>query len=134
MAAVAGFRRYYGRQASEKAQGRKPRAGYHRGMWHMFRQTPEGFREASSLFQQAMELDKDFAPAFAAYVHCFARNLLMGPDQGDREKAVKAARREIELDNSDSVGEPAGAIPRKWIRLWIHRSCIRPRRLMISSN
>ncbi len=80
---------------------------YHRGMWHMSRQTPEDLRVASSLFQQATELDGNFAPAHAAYAHCFTRIRLMGTDEGDRERALKSARRAIELDNSDATAHVA---------------------------
>ncbi len=83
---------------------------YHRGMWHMSRQTPEDLRVASSLFQQATDLDGNFAPAHAAYAHCFTRIRLMGTDEGDRERALKSARRAIELDNSDPTGHVALAL------------------------
>ncbi len=76
---------------------------YHRGMWHMSRQTSEDFREASSLFERAMELDRNFAPAHAAYAQCYARNYLMGSYEGDRDRALKAARHAVELDNEDSM-------------------------------
>ncbi len=80
---------------------------YHRGMWHMSRQTPEDFREASSLFQKAMDRDANFAPAHAAYAQCYMRNRLMGTDEGDRDRALKSARRAIELDNADPMGHLA---------------------------
>jgi len=80
---------------------------YHRGMWHMSRQTTEDFREASSLLHQAMEIDSNFAPAHAAYAQCYFRNQLMGSGGGNQEQALMAAQRAIELDNSDPMGHLA---------------------------
>ena len=77
---------------------------YHRGMWHMSRQTPEDLRAASSLFHEAMERDEKFAPAHAAYAQCYFRNRLLGTDEGDGDRALISARRAIELDPSDPMG------------------------------
>ena len=77
---------------------------YQRGMWHLYRFTPEDNVAAQALFQNAIGRDDDFAPAHAAlaYTHYLA-HLLDYPD-ADLAEGFAEARRAVALDGRDAFG------------------------------
>ncbi len=58
--------------------------------------------EARALFEKTMKLDPDFGPAYAAYADTFYYDALFGSREDNREKALKAAKRAVELDGDDA--------------------------------
>jgi TolB-like protein/Flp pilus assembly protein TadD len=79
---------------------------YQRGMWHLHRRSlgrmDEELLEARAQFEKAIELDPEFAPAYAAYAETIYFNSLFGFRDEDLETALKAARKAVELDSDDA--------------------------------
>ena len=79
---------------------------YQRGMWHLHRRTigrmDEELLEARALFEKAIDLDPEFAPAYAAYADTFYFNALFGFREEDRETALQAAKKAVDLDGDDA--------------------------------
>jgi adenylate cyclase len=75
---------------------------YQRGLsqWHKFRR--DELAEARNLFERAIELDPEFGAAYVGYACTSFSNTRVGFSTGDRDKALSAARRAIELDNEDA--------------------------------
>ena len=80
---------------------------YHRGMWLWQRNRKDEVAEARRLFERAMELDPNFGPAFAGYAITYFREMLIGFSERDREKALRAGRRAVELDDEDASAHTA---------------------------
>ena len=83
-----------------------------RGLWHVYRYTAEDNREAIALFERAIAMDPQFAPAHAAlgYAHYvgaiwgFAANV-----PASAQAAVGAASRATALDGRDAFARSAHA-------------------------
>lgn len=77
---------------------------YHRGLWHMFRFTPNDNATATQLFQQAVAKDPLFARAFAglSFTHFQAAFLRFSDDEkGHQNQARSFANKSLELDPLD---------------------------------
>jgi TolB-like protein/tetratricopeptide (TPR) repeat protein len=79
---------------------------YQHGMWHLHRRTRDGMKEellkARALFENAIKLDPEFGPAYAAYAVTFFYEALHGIREEDRETALQAAKKAVELDAGDA--------------------------------
>jgi len=79
---------------------------YQLGMWQLRRRTPDRMKdetlEARALFEQAMKLDPEFGPAYAAYADTFYYDALFGFRDEDLKTALQAARKAVELDSDDA--------------------------------
>ncbi len=75
---------------------------YYRGTWHLNRRTKEDLTEARRLFERATELDPNFAPAFVGIVTTYFHERIAGFIGQDSERAFRAARKAVELDEEDS--------------------------------
>ena len=74
---------------------------YHRGM-HLWQTMQKAeIAEARSLFKRTMALDPNFAPAYAGFAITYFQNVRLGYSEGDKEEAIKAARRAVALDGED---------------------------------
>jgi TolB-like protein len=73
-----------------------------RGMWLMQRGQKDEITEARGMFERAMELDPGYCRAFVGYVGTYAHGSILGFLEGDRDKALRAARRAVELDSEDA--------------------------------
>jgi len=62
----------------------------------------EELLEARALFEKATKLDPEFGPAYAAYAETFYYDALFGFREEDRETALQAAKKAIELDGNDA--------------------------------
>ena len=71
---------------------------YHQGMMHLYRRTGKDMEQARELFRKTMTLDREFAPAYAAYSRTYAFDLLFGFADGGRDDALRSARRAVDLD------------------------------------
>jgi len=97
----------------ERAVRREPRSldawdCVARGLWHMWRYTPEGNSSARLLFDRAIELDSHFAPAFSAlafshYLDAYFR-LTDTPARSVAEM-TRAAQKSVSLDDQDPWGQ-----------------------------
>ncbi len=79
---------------------------YQRGMWHLHRRTRDRMKEelleARALFENAIKIDPEFGPAYAAYAETFYYDALFGFREEDRETALRAAKKAVELDGDDA--------------------------------
>jgi adenylate cyclase len=79
-----------------------------RGFWHYWQLTQEGNSTARSLFQQAVELDPHFAPAFGALAAAHYNDVLFQwTDSPPRSVAAmaEAAQRSVALDDKYPLGQ-----------------------------
>jgi len=74
---------------------------YMKGRYFWNKRTDEGFIKAAEYFQQAVELDANYAPAYAGLADCY---LFGHPPRVSATKATAMAQRALELDNS--LAEP----------------------------
>ena len=77
---------------------------YQRGMWHLFRYTPEECKAAIAFLGRAVELDSGFAVATASlgYAHCVRILHGISPDSdGDIATALSLGRRAAKLDENE---------------------------------
>jgi TolB-like protein/DNA-binding winged helix-turn-helix (wHTH) protein len=84
-----------------------PPSAYHRGAWHMFQFTPEGYEEAEALFKRAAQLDPGSSRVFAglSFVHWQRAFLEIGRDrQAEIDQATEFARHALLLDPRDPQG------------------------------
>ncbi len=82
-------------------------SAYHRGAWHMFQFTREGYEEAETLFKRAAQLDPGASRVFAglSFVHWQRAFLEIGKDrQGEIDQATEFARHALLLDPRDPQG------------------------------
>jgi adenylate cyclase len=78
---------------------------YQRGLWHMAKANPDGNDQAKLFLQRAIELDRMFAPAYAAMAGaCMNDGLVFGTVslQDTAERTVEWARKAVELDPDDA--------------------------------
>ena len=79
---------------------------YQRGLWHLWSFTEENMTEARRLFQQAHQLDANFATAYSFESYSHYLDTMLGytetPDES-LELAYKAAKRALALDDHDPV-------------------------------
>jgi len=79
---------------------------YQRGLWHMYKETQRGNKEARRHFEQSIELSPEFAPAHAAlaYVLCF--DIINGYREISEdliEDAYWRAKKAMSLDERDAM-------------------------------
>jgi TolB-like protein/Flp pilus assembly protein TadD/predicted Ser/Thr protein kinase len=104
---------------SEKLRAVDPEAheAYLKGLYYWNKRTPEGLKRALQYFQQAIQKDPNYAPAYAglSYTYAFAAELGL-PSEGAREKQKVAALRAVELDDSlpEAHTALAGALQNEW--------------------
>ncbi len=82
-------------------------SAYHRGAWHMFQFTREGYEEAETLFKRAAQLDPGASRVFAglSFVHWQRAFLEIGKDrQAEIDQATEFARHALLLDPRDPQG------------------------------
>ncbi|MFQ5936766.1 MAG: BTAD domain-containing putative transcriptional regulator [Acidiferrobacterales bacterium] len=80
---------------------------YHQGLWHMYKFTVGGLAQAEALFERAIDLDPEFAPAYARLAYAHIQNVWYGPHESRDSylgQALTAAKRAVELDERDAVG------------------------------
>ena len=79
---------------------------YQRGRFHVFKLTPSEIQKGISNFQQAIEIDPNYALAYAGLADAY-RSLAVGSEMLPIElfpKAIAAARKAVELDDNLSDG------------------------------
>jgi adenylate cyclase len=111
-AIVAAVEPELGSAEQQRARRRPPESldawsAYQRGLWHVYRFNREDNAEALRLFDQAIGLDDQFAPAYAGRSFAyFSIAFLSYSDQRDEaiEQAYLAARRSVSLDDKDAFG------------------------------
>lgn len=77
---------------------------YQKGLWHLYRFKLDDLAAAKSLFEQAIELDKNFSQAYARLAYVYVQLAWYGsrPDRPERVNAALAhATRAVELDGKD---------------------------------
>ena len=74
---------------------------YQRGLWNLNRRNSDDIIEAARLFDQAMEMDPNFGPAFAGYAWAYRSDVIHGSGKLDAQKAKAAALRAVSLDRED---------------------------------
>jgi adenylate cyclase len=80
---------------------------YHRALHHYGRWTEEDNIEARRLFEQATELDPNFARAFAGISWTYSQSYLLGHSADARFEALRFGRQAVKLDDADSFGHTA---------------------------
>jgi len=79
---------------------------YQRGMWYLRQRTPDRMKEevleARALFEKTIKRDPEFGPAYAAYADTFYYDALFGSREEDRETALQAAKKAVDLDGDDA--------------------------------
>ena len=91
----------YERVKSEPTGNLDAWALFHRGIQHIFRRTRDDILQARGLFEQAIERDPSFASAHAGKAWTYAQDALLDISASDREVALRAAEKAIELDDRD---------------------------------
>jgi adenylate cyclase len=78
---------------------------YHRGMWHFAIGNRESSAIAKDFFQKAVDLDPNFAPAYAALAHVVHQSAtifyIISPDEAART-GEELARKALSLDPTDA--------------------------------
>jgi TolB-like protein/Tfp pilus assembly protein PilF len=80
---------------------------YQQGVWHMYRFTVEGLAEAKTLLERAIDLDENFAPAYARLSYVHIQHAWYGPHESRDDslrQALACAKRAITLDDRDALG------------------------------
>ena len=72
---------------------------YLKGQYFWNRYTVEGFEKGIEYFQQAIRIDKDYAPAYAGLADAYYSNLYLSPKEA-MPKAKDAAIKALELDDT----------------------------------
>ena len=104
-----------GKAEQQRATAKKPEnlgvwEVYQRGMWHLYQRTRDGLAEARRLFDAALALDSGFGPACSALVDAYYYEVVLGladSPADNRDKALHAARRAVELDPDDAAAHCA---------------------------
>jgi adenylate cyclase len=78
---------------------------YQRGLWHLWRYTNEAHAEAKRLFEAAIELDPDFAPAHSHLALCIFAGIFnnLGEPPEALPEARSAALRAIAIDEKEAI-------------------------------
>lgn len=79
----------------------KAHKAYLKGSYHLQKYTEEGMKKAIEYFQQAIELDSEFAPAYAGLTDAYSamRSIYLPPHEV-MPKAMAAAIKAVELDET----------------------------------
>ena len=94
-------------QAEQERAKRKPPENldaweaYQRGMWHLHRRLDQDTEAAFQLFERAIALDPSFAAAYCGLSFSFTLGSYLSFDELDLDAAFAAARKAVELDQSD---------------------------------
>jgi eukaryotic-like serine/threonine-protein kinase len=90
---------------------------YLRGKYELEKRTPEGFQDAASYFQKAIDKDGTFAAAYAGLADTYILMLTNGsiPDQTLIPKAKQAAERALQLDDRLAQAHTSLAAVRFWL-------------------
>ena len=83
---------------------------YQRGMWHLYQRTKDDLAEARRLFEAALSLDPGLSHACSALVDAYFYEVVLGLADSvaeNRDKALQAARRAVELDPDDAAAHCA---------------------------
>ncbi len=85
---------------------------YLRGRYHWDKRTPEDLNQAISYFNQAIARDPRYAQAYVGLANCYSmlREFAAMPSEEAFPKALKAARKAIELDDSPAEAHTALAL------------------------
>ena len=89
---------------------------YLRGRFHVFKLTPPEIQQGISYFQQAIDLDPNYALAYAGISDAY-RSLALGSEINPGEnlpKSIAAARKAIEFDDNLSEGHTALGMSLFW--------------------
>jgi eukaryotic-like serine/threonine-protein kinase len=89
---------------------------YLRGRFHVFKLTPPEIQRGIAYFQQAIDLDPNYALAYAGLADAY-RSLALGSEINSAEnlpKSIAAARKAIELDDNLSEGHTALGMSLFW--------------------
>ena len=76
---------------------------YQRGMAFWLTSKTDDVAEARGLFERAMEIDPRFARAYVGYVATYYTDMRLGFANRDREQALRAAKRAVELNGNDAL-------------------------------
>ena len=79
---------------------------YQRGLWYMYQDTEAGNIEALRQFKQALMLNPEFAPAFAASAYVQSFDIINGyKEHSDKsiDEAYRTAKKAITLDDKDAM-------------------------------
>ncbi len=93
---------------------------YLRGRFHVFKLTPPEINKAISYFQQAIEIDPNYAPAFVGMSEAY-RSLALGSEMLPTEflpKSQAAANRAIEIDETLAEGHSSLGATLFWKWNW----------------
>ena len=80
---------------------------YQQGVWHMYRFTVEGLAEAKTLLERAIDLDENFAAAYARLSYVHYQRTWYGPHESRDDslrQALACAKRAVTLDDKDALG------------------------------
>ncbi len=80
---------------------------YQRGMWHFRRRDRGDIDEAQALFERALLIDPEFAPAYTGCARAFYYRALYGFEEDDKQRALTAAAKAVELEGSDAEAHVA---------------------------
>ena len=87
---------------------------YLKGRYYWNKKTPDGFNKGIEYFQKAIELDPNFAPAYAGLATCYTNlgnyNFALVAPREVWAKAKAAATKAIEIDDTLAAGHAALAI------------------------
>ncbi|MGE5814009.1 MAG: TPR end-of-group domain-containing protein, partial [Acidobacteriota bacterium] len=87
---------------------------YLRGRYYWNKKTPDGFNKGIEYFQKAIELDPNFAPAYAGIAACYTNlanyNFALIPPREAWAKAKAAASRAVEIDDTLAAGHASLAL------------------------
>ncbi len=96
----------------ERARSKPPEsldawALFHRAIQHYVRWTREENLLARQIFERAVELDGNFARAYAGISLTYTQGALLGISSFDHEQAFRTARRAVRLDGKDGFSHLA---------------------------
>jgi adenylate cyclase len=83
---------------------------YHRGLWHFSKQTPDENDKSKQFFQQAIDLDPNFAPGYhgLAFAHIWDCQIYLIRAIADcAPLMLKLSRKATELDDADATAHVA---------------------------
>jgi len=87
---------------------------YLKGRYYWNKKTADGFRKGIEHFQKAIDLDANYAPAYAGIAACYTNlanyNFALLPPREAWEKAKAAATRAVEIDDTLAAGHAALAL------------------------
>ncbi len=101
-----------GRAEQQRARQKPPASldawdFYQRGMWHFRKRDRGGIDEAQALFERALLIDPGFGPAYTGCARAFYYRALYGFEEDDKQRALIAANKAVELEGSDAEAHVA---------------------------